>query len=69
MMKLADHTASYNFFVFCEVDTVIGDKARDPLEVVRESDPSLKAASYFSQYEATAGDHSTDNLADGSLLS
>jgi len=68
MMELANKTASYNFFVLGEVDSFIRDIAKCPLEIVTESDLSLKAASYFSKYETTAGNHSTDNLADSSLL-
>jgi hypothetical protein len=68
-MKLANKTASHDFFVLGEVDPFIRDKARDPLEIVREGNLCLKAAGNLSQTKRAAGEHSADHLADSSLLS
>ncbi len=42
MMQLSENTTSHNLFVGVEVNTLIRNKAPDTLEVVRESDLSLK---------------------------
>jgi hypothetical protein len=66
---VANHTASYNFFARLILNSLIRDKAPDPLEVVREFNLSLKAASDLGQDQRAADNHSTDNLANGGLLS
>ena len=68
MVKLSQKSAGDKLFAFVEVNALIRDKAPDTLEVMREFDISLEAASYFSKNEAAAGYHAANNLTDAILL-
>ncbi|MEW6212712.1 MAG: hypothetical protein AB1631_30585 [Acidobacteriota bacterium] len=68
MTELIDEATGEDFFTMLLRKSLIVGEAKNPFEVMRESDRGFKAASDFGKNETMRGENAADDLRESQLL-